>query len=79
MENRVSPNCVPFVTSTDLFSAIDPGQFEGDVLRRQVSSDCAIATNDFVQLLNEPEKSSIDVLSPQRSAVFHISKLAATR
>ena len=34
-------------------------------LGHQVASDCAITISDFVQLPNEPEKSSIDVLSPR--------------
>ena len=43
----------------------DPGHFKGPGRRPQLASACAIAINDFVQSPNEPEKSSIDVLSPR--------------
>ena len=45
----------------------DPSHFRRPGFRPQFASPCAIAINDFVQLPNEPEKSSIAVLSPRLS------------
>ena len=54
-------------SSIDSGLSSDPGHFSSPVLTAQVASACAIAISDFVQLPNEPEKSSIDVLSPRLS------------
>jgi hypothetical protein len=43
----------------------DPGHFQGADFSSQFASACAIAISDLVQLPNEPEKSSIDILSPR--------------
>lgn len=43
----------------------DPGRLQASFFGIQVASDCAIASNVFVHSPNEPEKSSIDVLSPR--------------
>ncbi len=53
------------LASNGSIQAIDPGHFPSPNLMPQVASACAIAINDFVQFPNEPEKSSIDVLSPR--------------
>ncbi len=45
--------------------ANDPGHSRRPDLRPYVATACAIAISDLVQSPNEPEKSSIDVLSPR--------------
>jgi RNA polymerase sigma-70 factor (ECF subfamily) len=42
----------------------EPGHVQQSFRRPQFASACTIAINDFVHSRNEPEKSSIDVLSP---------------
>ena len=49
---------------------IDPGRFGRPSFGLQVASACAIAISDFVQSPKDPEKSSIDVLSPRLTFVY---------
>lgn len=48
---------------------IDPGRFGWPFFGLQVASACAIKINVFVHLQNEPEKSSIAVLSLRLTGV----------
>lgn len=68
---EIKESCDATVSEPPLLSARsskelnDPGRFQASFFGIQVASACAIMISDFVQLLNEPEKSSIDVLSPR--------------
>jgi hypothetical protein len=61
----ITGSSVTWSTAIGANRAIDPCHFASHSLLCQVTSALAIEINDVVQLPNEPEKSSIAVLSPR--------------